>query len=316
MNMIEAHGVVRRYGKGHRMFEAVRGVDITLVRGELLAVLGVNGAGKTSLLEILEGMAPATAGEVRVFGFDPHRERAKVRPRTGIMLQAAGFAGDLTVTETITMWAGTLSAPRPLPEAMEIVNLAHRAEVRVKSLSGGERRRLDLALATLGRPELLFLDEPTTGLDPASREATWEVVQGMLDHGTSVLLTTHYLEEAEQLADRLVIMAAGRIVRQGTVAQITAEQPSMVQFAQSVLMSIPFDEVAALPALAGRPLVVRNDVVLTTLDLQVTLGALLDVAQARGARLDNLDARSGSLEQAFLSLSAAHGQPVDDAAAS
>ena len=315
MNMIEAHGVVRRYGKGHRMFEAVRGVDITLARGELLAVLGVNGAGKTSLLEILEGMAPATAGEVRVFGFDPHRERAKVRPRTGIMLQAAGFAGGLTVAETITMWAGTLSAPRPLTEAMEIVNLAHRAEVRVKSLSGGERRRLDLALATLGRPELLFLDGPTTGLDPASRGATWEVVQGMLDHSTSVLLTTHYLEEAEQLADRVVIMAAGRIVRQGTVAQITAEQPSMVQFAQSVLMSIPFDEVAALPALAGRPLVVRNDVVLTTLDLQVTLGALLDVAQARGARLDNLDARSSSLEQAFLSLSAAHGQPVDDAAA-
>lgn len=302
-SLIEAHNVRRTYGSGDKTYDAVRGVDLTLARGELLAVLGVNGAGKTSLVEVLEGMAPATGGSVKVFGHDPHTQRAKVRPRTGIMLQEAGFSGDLTVTETLQMWAGTLSSPRPLREALEIVNLGHRAEVRVKSLSGGERRRLDLAMATLGRPELLFLDEPTTGLDPASREATWGVVQGMLDHGTSVLLTTHYLEEAEQLADRLVIMAEGRIVREGTVAQITAAEPAKIQFATSVLARITLDDVAALPALTSAPATVRNDVVLTSSDLQVTLGSLLGMADARGVRLDNLDARSGSLEQAFLSLS-------------
>src|SRR5690606_26539582 len=123
-----------------------------------LAVLGVNGAGKTSLVEVLEGMAPATSGTIKVFGHDPHEQRSKVRPRTGIMLQEAGFSGDLTVTETLQMWSGTLSSPRPIPEALDIVNLGHRADIRVKSLSGGERRRLDLAMATLGRPELLFLD--------------------------------------------------------------------------------------------------------------------------------------------------------------
>lgn len=313
-SLIEAHDVRRTYGSGAKTYDAVRGVDLTLARGELLAVLGVNGAGKTSLVEVLEGMAPATGGTVKVFGHDPHKERSKVRPRTGIMLQEAGFSGDLTVTETLEMWGGTLSAPRPLGEALDIVNLGHRAGIRVKSLSGGERRRLDLAMATLGRPELLFLDEPTTGLDPASREATWAVVQGMLDHGTSVLLTTHYLEEAEQLADRLVIMAEGRIVREGTVAQITAEEPAKIQFATTVLAQLELDDVAALPALTRAPETVRNDVVLTSSDLQATLGALLGMADARRIRLDNLDARSGSLEQAFLSLSN-NPAPADTVAA-
>src|SRR5699024_6314672 len=149
------------------------------------------------------------------------------------------------------------------------------------SLSGGERRRLDLAMATLGRPELLFLDEPTTGLDPASREATWQVISGMLDHGTSVLLTTHYLEEAEQLADRLVIMAAGRVVREGTVSQITAEQPSLITFARSVLDALPLDDLAALPDLVGPPTTGRTEVSLASRDLQATLGALLGLADAR-----------------------------------
>ncbi|GAB3810638.1 ABC transporter ATP-binding protein [Tessaracoccus terricola] len=302
-SLIEATNVRRTYGSGAKTYEAVRGVDLSLARGELLAVLGVNGAGKTSLVEVLEGMAPATGGSIKVFGHDPHTERGKVRPRTGIMLQEAGFSGDLTIAETLQMWGGTLSSPRPIAEALEIVNLGHRADVRVKSLSGGERRRLDLAMATLGRPELLFLDEPTTGLDPASREATWAVVQGMLDHGTSVLLTTHYLEEAEQLADRLVIMAEGRIVREGTVAQITAEEPSRINFDAAALSQLPLDDVAALPALLRAPETVRNDVVLTSSDLQATLGALLGMADARGVRLENLDARSGSLEKAFLSLS-------------
>ncbi|MDO5494892.1 MAG: ABC transporter ATP-binding protein, partial [bacterium] len=234
-NVIEATGVRRVYGSGGSAFEAVRGVDVHLRKGELLAILGENGAGKTSLLELLEGMAPASGGEIRVFGKDPHRQRREVRPRTGIMLQEAGFAGDLTVTETLTMWAGTLTDPRPIDEALELVDLAHRREIRVKSLSGGERRRLDLAMATLGRPELLFLDEPTTGLDPASRERTWNLVSSMLEGGTTVLLTTHYLEEAEHLADRVVIMSGGEIAREGSVASIVGEEPSEITFAPTAL---------------------------------------------------------------------------------
>lgn len=207
MGIIEVTDVTRTYGRGKDSFTAVDGVSFEVAAGELVSVLGVNGAGKTSLVEVVEGIAPASTGSVRVLGHDPIGARAQVRPRTGIMLQEAGFAQDLSVSETLRMWAGTLSHPRGVTEAMELTDLAHRADVRVKSLSGGERRRLDLAMATMGHPEVLFLDEPTTGLDPASRQRTWELVRSMLDGGTSVLLTTHYLEEAEELADRVLIMA-------------------------------------------------------------------------------------------------------------
>lgn len=307
-NVIEARGVRRTYGKGDKSFEAVRGVDLTLRRGELLAVLGVNGAGKTSLVEVLEGMAAPTAGEIRVFGKDPVADRALVRPRTGIMLQEAGFAGDLTVRETLAMWAGTLADPRPVDEALDLVHLEHRADVRVKSLSGGERRRLDLGMATLGHPELLFLDEPTTGLDPASRERTWEIVAAMLDAGTSVLLTTHYLEEAETYADRVVIMAEGQIVREGTVAQIVAEQPSTISFADTP--ELPLDVLATLPLVVGAPRVHRGTVEITTPNLQDTLAGLLAVAGERGVRLEQLDASSASLERAFLAVGGAAAPAV------
>ncbi|HHW82453.1 MAG TPA: ABC transporter ATP-binding protein [Actinomycetales bacterium] len=312
-NVIEATGVRRTYGKGATAFEAVRGIDLSLRKGELLAILGVNGAGKTSLLEVLEGMAPATAGSIEVFGKDPHRQRAQVRPRTGIMLQDAGFAGDLTVGETLTMWHGTLGNARPVEEAMDLVELSHRSGVRVKSLSGGERRRLDLAMATLGRPELLFLDEPTTGLDPASRERTWELVRAMLEGGTTVLLTTHYLEEAERLADRVVIMAEGVVAREGTVASIVAEEPAAITFAPTAMERLAASELAGLPGLAESPRVGRTEVELASSDLQETLTALLLLARDRGARLEALDARSASLERAFLSVSNAAGI-ADDAA--
>ncbi len=153
-------------------------------RGELFALLGTNGAGKTSAMEVLEGLAPPARGAVRVLGCDPCRERALVRRRMGIMLQEGGFAPDLTVAETGRMWAGTLSAPRPVAEALGLVSLGHRAGVAVRSLSGGERRRLDLAMAILGRPEVLFLDEPTTGLDPESRRRTWLLIRELLAAGT------------------------------------------------------------------------------------------------------------------------------------
>ena len=168
--IIRVRDLRRRYGgQGGRGFDAVGGVTFSVRRGELFALLGTNGAGKTSTMEVLEGLAPPAGGTVRVLGADPCCERARIRRRMGIMLQEGGFPADLTVAETGRMWAGTLTAPRPVAEALELVGLSHRGGVVIRSLSGGERRRLDLAMAILGRPEVLFLDEPTTGLDPESR---------------------------------------------------------------------------------------------------------------------------------------------------
>src|SRR4051794_33640888 len=269
-HLISVCDVYRRYGSpGRQGFEAVRGVSFSVRRGELFALLGTNGAGKTSTLEVLEGLAPANSGTVRVLGHDPYRERPNVRPRIGIMLQQAGFAGYLTVHETARMWAGTLTAPRPVPAVLEQVGLASRSKVAVRQLSGGEHRRLDLALALLGRPELLFLDEPTTGLDPEGRLATWRMVRGLLAEGTTVLLTTHHLEEAAELADRLAILHEGRIARTGTPAEVTASQPAQVRFA--------LPDGAPLPVLPHVLDVVRSgpSVVLHTSQLQVTVAALL-----------------------------------------
>jgi ABC-type multidrug transport system ATPase subunit len=193
-HVIEVTDLRRVYGGG---FEAVRGVTFHVDRGETFALLGTNGTGKTSTVELLEGLAPPDGGRVRVLGHDPYTERAAVRPRTGVMLQEGGFPSELTVGETARMWAGCVSGARPVREALAPVGLERRTDVRVKQLSGGERRRLDLALALLGEPEVLFLDEPTTGLDAEGRRDTWELVRTLRDGGTTVLLTTHYLEEAE-----------------------------------------------------------------------------------------------------------------------
>ncbi|MEU2199156.1 ABC transporter ATP-binding protein [Isoptericola sp. NPDC019482] len=301
--IVHVRGARRRYGT----FEAVRGVDLDVHRGELVALLGTNGAGKTSFVELVEGLAPASGGTVRVLGHDPYRERRQVVGSLGIMLQSAGFSGDLTVAETARTWAGTLSRPRPVDDVLGAVGLTHRADVRVASLSGGEKRRLDLALATMGDPELLFLDEPTTGLDPESRRATWRLVQGMLEAGTTVLLTTHYLEEAEELADRIAIMQAGRVVRSGSVADIVGAEPARVEFVVRNAAGSPVVPGAAdLPSLEGIVDVPQVDrtgrLRLRTTSLQGDLHTLLQWAEARQLRLDDLDARSASLEQAFLAM--------------
>ena len=222
-SLIQVRGARRSYGS----YEAVRGVDLDVRRGELVALLGTNGAGKTSLVELIEGLAPADGGTVTVFGLDPYAQRRAVVGRIGIMMQEAAFEDSLTVVETARMWAGTLDNPQPVAQVLEAVNLTHRATVRVKSLSGGERRRLDLALAIMGSPEVLFLDEPTTGLDPDSRRDTWELVRTLVASGVSVLLTTHYLQEAEELADRVAIMQEGRITRAGTLEEVRGEHPSL-----------------------------------------------------------------------------------------
>src|SRR4051794_25453628 len=241
----------RSYGSGASAFEAVRGINLHVRRGELFALLGTNGAGKTSLLEVIEGMAPPSAGQVRVFGVDPYRRRREVRRRTGIVLQESALPSGLTAIETARMWHGTLTHPMPFSECLGLVDLTHRRNVAVKSLSGGERRRLDLALALMGQPELLFLDEPTAGLDPQSRRQVWELVRRLLDHGTTIVLTTHYLEEAEQLADRLAIMHAGQIARMGSVAEIVASEPAHIRYRTTSAELADLDGLATLPALAA-----------------------------------------------------------------
>ncbi|NUK03022.1 ABC transporter ATP-binding protein [Streptomyces lunaelactis] len=291
--VIEAEGLRRTYAGG---FEAVTGISFSVARGEIFALLGTNGAGKTSTVELLEGLTAPDDGRVRVLGQDPFRERAAVRPRIGVMLQEGGFPSDLTVAETTRMWAGCTSGARPTGEALKLVGLAERSGVRVKQLSGGERRRLDLALALLGRPEGLFLDEPTTGLDAEGRRDTWELVRALRDGGTTVLLTTHYLEEAESLADRLAIMHRGQIVTTGTPSEVTAARPARIRFVLPEGVAAGRLPLSLRAAAAGRRIEIR------THHLQQSLGELLLWAKESDVRLEQLDARSASLEEAFLDI--------------
>ncbi|MFE4697659.1 ABC transporter ATP-binding protein [Streptomyces sp. NPDC056738] len=299
----------RVYGGGGTDFEAVRGVTFSVRRGEIFALLGTNGAGKTSTVELIEGLAPPAGGTVRVLGHDPHAERAALRPRIGVMLQEGGFPSELTVAETTRMWAACTSGARAAGQVLDRVGLGHRSTVRVKQLSGGEKRRLDLALALLGDPEVLFLDEPTTGLDVEGRRATWELVRELRDGGTTVLLTTHYLEEAETLADRLAILHEGRVAALGTPAEVTASQPSHVSF--ELPDGYHPGDLPPLPELgvSGHETTGRT-IRLRTGELQRTATALLVWAERARVELRGLDVRSASLEEAFLRISreaAAHG---------
>ncbi|MFF2627170.1 ABC transporter ATP-binding protein [Kitasatospora griseola] len=307
---VEARGLHRRYGpSGAAGFEAVRGLDLGVARGELFALLGTNGAGKTSTMEVLEGLAAPSAGEVRVLGLDPARERAALRPRIGIMLQEGGFPGELTVAETGRCWNGLTSDARTVDEALDLVGLLPRRTVRVKQLSGGERRRLDLAMALLGRPEVLFLDEPSTGLDPEARASVWRLIRELRAAGTTVLLTTHYLEEAEELADRLAIMHGGRVVAGGTVEEVLADHPARISF-ELPERSGPHASLD-LPALPGADLRIDGRrITLRTTDLQGTLTELLGWAARHRVALGRLDARSASLEEAFLAIAASDAAPL------
>ncbi|MDK1348315.1 ABC transporter ATP-binding protein [Streptomyces sp. 378] len=297
-HVIEVTDLRRVYGGG---FEAVRGISFSVRRAEIFALLGTNGAGKTSTVEVLEGLAQPAGGSVRVLGHDPYTDRAAVRPRTGVMLQEGGFPSELTVAETARMWAGCVSGARPPAEVLALVGLESKAGTRVKQLSGGQRRRLDLALALLGDPEVLFLDEPSTGLDAEGRRATWELVSALRDRGTTVLLTTHYLEEAEHLADRLAIMHEGRIATTGTPAEVTASEPSRISFELPDGYFVgdlpPLDELGVSGhETDGR--IVR----LRTRELQRTATGLLMWAARARVELRRLDMRSASLEEAFLGI--------------
>ncbi|OIJ92055.1 multidrug ABC transporter ATP-binding protein [Streptomyces colonosanans] len=310
-HVIEVTDLRRVYEGG---FEAVRGITFHVKRGEVFALLGTNGAGKTSTVELLEGLAAPAGGRVRVLGHDPYATgvppgrakskpwgRAAIRPRTGVMLQEGGFPSELTVAETARMWAGCVSGARPPREVLALVGLERRTDVRVKQLSGGERRRLDLALALLGDPEVLFLDEPTTGLDAEGRRDTWELVRALRDAGTTVLLTTHYLEEAESLADRLAILHEGRIAATGTPAEVTAAQPSRISF--RLPEGYALGDLPPLPELGVCDHELDARVVrLRTRELQRTATELLLWARHAGVELRELDARSASLEEAFLGI--------------
>ena len=219
MSLIEVKGLKKSYGDVH----AVRGVDLEIAQGEIFSLLGPNGAGKTTTVEILEGFRTRDAGSVSVLGFDPqtrgHASR-EWRNRIGIVLQNSSDAGDLTVLETISHFSGYYSNPRKVDEVIHSVGLTEKADALIRNLSGGQRRRLDVALGIIGNPELLFLDEPTTGFDPEARRAFWALIQQLRTDGTSILLTTHYLDEAEALADRVAVINKGVIIEVSTPAEL------------------------------------------------------------------------------------------------
>jgi ABC-2 type transport system ATP-binding protein len=213
---VRVRGLVKSYGD----VKAVRGVDLDIRTGEIFALLGPNGAGKTTTVEILEGYRQRDGGEVTVLGLDPQRQRSRLKGRIGIVLQKTGVDRYLTVAETIRMYASYYPRPRPVDEVIELVGLTEKRNARVTTLSGGQVRRLDVAVSLAGDPDLLFLDEPTTGFDPSARREAWEVVKSLASLGKTVLLTTHYMDEAQYLADQVAVIAEGRIVATGTPATL------------------------------------------------------------------------------------------------
>ncbi|MGW4799110.1 ABC transporter ATP-binding protein [Nonomuraea sp. NPDC004297] len=292
MTAIEVNGL----HKSHQGFEAVKGISFEVAEGEIFALLGRNGAGKTTTIEVLAGFQRADAGTVRVLGLDPYADRAAVRRRTGVMLQEAGFFPELTVARTVETWRGFTAAPRPREEALELAGLTARADVKVRQLSGGEKRRLDLALALLGRPDVLFLDEPTTGMDPEARAAAWTVIRDLAAQGITILLTTHYLDEAQRLAGSMAIMDEGRVVASGGMAETLAARGGRVSFRLPAHVdpgSLP------LPVTVERGLTVCH-----ADDPDLAAQTLLTWAAERGLRLAGLEVRPATLEDLFIERSA------------
>ena len=224
LDAVRVRGLRKSYGE----LTALDGVDLTVARGEVLALLGPNGAGKTTMVEILEGHRKADAGHVSVLGYDPGKRERGFRERIGIVLQEAGLDPTIQVREAIELYGAAYPNPRPADELLELVGLADRGDYSAADLSGGQRRRLDLALGLVGDPELIFLDEPTTGFDPAARRQSWEVIANLRSLGKSILLTTHYMEEAQYLADRVVVLAKGRIVAEGTPDELGRDDATSI----------------------------------------------------------------------------------------
>lgn len=294
--IIDVQGIQRVYKDSRQgtSYTAVDDSTFQVHRGEIFGLLGTNGAGKTSTLEIVEGLAQPAEGSVRIHGLDPYQDRTQLRPHMGIMLQSGGLPPLLTVRETLTMWAGTLSHPLPVDEVAEAVELKHRMDIKVGALSGGEQRRLDLGCALAGNPSVLFLDEPTTGLDPESRSHTWQLLLSLKKRGVTMILTTHYLEEAEYLCDRIAIMHQSKIVREGTVQELVAGETSRLQF---------HSPQPAPDIFTGSCIRDGTKHTVSTRDLIGDTHTALNWAQIQGINLSNFSAQSASLKTVFLSLS-------------
>jgi ABC-2 type transport system ATP-binding protein len=244
--VIEVRGLRKSYGS----VEAVAGVDLEVYAGEVFAFLGPNGAGKTTTVEILEGYRHRTAGDVRVLGADPAKAGRAWRARIGVVLQEAEPEAELTAEECLSMYAGYYARPRPVAETLDLVGLSDHRATRCARMSGGQRRRLDVALALIGDPELIFLDEPTTGFDPAARQSLWATIAGLRDLGKTIFLTTHYMEEAEELADRIAVLAAGRIVAQGSPATLGGRDTEASVISFTLPPGVPVTDLP--PAVAAR----------------------------------------------------------------
>ena len=290
--VIEVRGLTKSYGAER----AVAGVDLSISRGEVFALLGPNGAGKTTTVEILEGYRHRDGGEVSVLGLDPGRQRTQLKKRIGIVLQSTGVDRYLTVAETITMYAGYYPHPRRVDEVIEIVGLSEKRNARVVSLSGGQQRRLDVAIALAGDPDLLFLDEPTTGFDPNARHEAWQVVKGLADLGKTVLLTTHYMDEAQYLADRVAVIARGTIVAEGAPASLGGRN------AVRPVVRYRLPDGTQPPAELGAQARADGTVEFATDDLTGALHRLTGWALEHGVRLDDLQIRRPSLEDVYLEL--------------
>jgi ABC-2 type transport system ATP-binding protein len=293
-NVIEVEGLTKRFGR----LTAVDDISFVVRRGEIFGLLGENGAGKTTTLEILEGFQRADRGSVRVLDVDPHRAHRDWRDRIGLVLQESDFDPVHTVTETVRLFASFFSHPRDVAETLSMVGLADKARERVGRLSGGQKRRVDVALGIIGHPELLFLDEPTTGFDPVARSEFWSVIEGLRDAGTSIVLTTHYMEEAERLCDRLAIMARGRVVAEGTSSTlINALGSTTIRFL------LPHDlDVATLCRVTGVTFVAREPMAVALLTDRVpdVLLRLLTWSQSHGVALEQLEVVRPTLNDVFL----------------
>lgn len=283
--VIDVDGLSLSYGD----FEAVKNISFEVRSGELYALLGTNGAGKTSALEVIEGHRPPTSGSVRVLGNDP-RDRKATRPRMGIMLQESGFSPDLTVRETVRLIGGLSHRTDRVDRVLGVVGLTHKVTTLVSQLSGGEKRRLDFATAVYGAPELVVLDEPTTGLDIQSRDALWDAVDRLRDDGSTVVLTTHYLEEAQERADRIGLMHQGRFYREGTVGELTGALPAVIH------VRLP-DGAPAPPLTITRT--EHGAARIETVDLAGDLRTLLNWAHSQSVTLTGLEAGPTRLDDVF-----------------
>ena len=314
MTAISVSGLVVEYTTRSGVVRAVDGIDLSVERGEVYALLGENGAGKTSTIEVLEGHRRRSAGAVQVLGRDPAdggSSARDLRDRIGIMLQSSGVESELTVAEAVAVYSGVYRDPMRVDEVLDLVELSTAATVRVATLSGGQRRRLDLALGIVGRPEVLFLDEPTTGFDPAARRRAWDVVRAFRSHGTTVMLTTHDLDEAEQLADRIGVMSHGRIVHEGTADTIrgTGAQTTVAVRLDGEAVPAVLSEVADM---AGDVTVNGGRHVFRTTRSSDLIAALVTAAARYTVAVDDWEVTAPSLEDAFIQMVAETDGTTDE----